>query len=80
MNIFSRILDKTGFFGELFDTLSGGYTPVAVSGVAAVHKAHIAQTLSADTPVLLLCADEAAAVKAAAESQNKNRCSICVTG
>ena len=67
MNIFDRILNKTSFYGELFDTLSGGYTPVAVSGVAAVHKAHIAGTLSRDVPVLLLCADEAAAVKAAAD-------------
>ncbi len=67
MNIFDRILNKTGFFGDLYNTLSGGYTPLAVSGVAAVHKAHIAAALSADTPVLLVCADEAAAVKAAAD-------------
>ena len=67
MNIFDRILNKTGFYTELFDTLSGGYTPAAVTGVAAVHKAHIAEVLSAEAPVLLICADEAAAVKAAAD-------------
>ena len=68
MDIFDRILNKTRFYGELFDTLSGGYTPIAVSGVAGIHKAHIAEVLSKDAPVLLLCADEAAAVKAAADS------------
>lgn len=67
MNIFEKVLHQTDFYNELYDTLTGGYTPVAVTGVAAIHKAHIAQTLSSDTPVLMIFADEAAAVKTAAD-------------
>ncbi len=65
MNIFENIIRKTGFFNDLYDTISGGYTPVSLTGVSAVHKAHIAAALSSDTPVLMICADESAAVKAA---------------
>ena len=65
MDIFQRILHKNGFYNELYDTVAGGYTPVSVTGVSAVHKAHIAFCLSAEVPVLMICADEAAAVKTA---------------
>ncbi|SDA15770.1 transcription-repair coupling factor (superfamily II helicase) [Ruminococcus sp. YE71] len=65
MNIFDRILHKTEFYNDLYNTAAGGYTPISVTGVAGIHKAHIAAALAADTSVLLVCADEAAAVRAA---------------
>ncbi len=65
MDIFDKILQKTDFYNDLYNTAAGGYTPLAVTGVAGIHKAHIAKTLSADTSVLMVCSDEAAAVKAA---------------
>lgn len=64
MNIFERILQNTPFYKDLYKTLSGGYTPVAVTGVSGVHKSHIAMCLSAEKPLLMICADEAAAVRA----------------
>ncbi|MBR1723787.1 MAG: hypothetical protein IJ723_02030, partial [Ruminococcus sp.] len=67
MNIFELMLRNSAFYNELYDTVTGGYTPVSVTGVSGVHKAHIAGCMSADVPILLLCADEAAAVKAAAD-------------
>ena len=63
MNIFKDILEKTSFFKELHKTLSGGFSPVYVTGVSAVHKAHIAYCLSGDSPILMICNDEAAALK-----------------
>jgi transcription-repair coupling factor (superfamily II helicase) len=67
MNIFERILQSTSFYKDLHRTLSGGYSPVGVTGVSGVHKAHIAMCLSADKPLLMICPDEAAAVKAVSD-------------
>lgn len=67
VNIFDLMLRKAAFYNDLYDTVTGGYTPVSVTGVSGVHKAHIAKCMAADTPVIMLCADEASAVKAAAD-------------
>ncbi len=54
------ILDRVPEFGELVRRIDGGGCPVAVSGLAPVHRAHFAAALGRATgrPVVLLCADE----------------------
>ena len=46
---------------ELLSCLEGGRSPAALSGAAAVHRAHIAAAVGLTTgrPVVLVCADEA---------------------
>lgn len=65
MNVFEEILRGAPFYRDLEKTLLGGYSPVGVTGVSGVHKAHTALCLSAEKPVLMICPDEAAAVRAA---------------
>ncbi|MGN0634578.1 MAG: transcription-repair coupling factor [Oscillospiraceae bacterium] len=65
MNIFERIIEKTSFFTELKKVADMGHFPISVTGVSAVHKSHTVFALCKEQPVLFLCADEAAAVKAA---------------
>ncbi|MCD7741859.1 MAG: transcription-repair coupling factor [Ruminococcus sp.] len=65
MNIFDKILEKNSFYSDLYSTLTGGYTPISVTGVSGIHKAHIVSGLCKDTTVLMILADESAAVKAA---------------
>lgn len=64
-NVFDKILESTGFYKDLYRTVTGGYTPVSVTGVSAVHKSHIVKCLAKERKVLMLCADESAAVKSA---------------
>ena len=54
------ILDRVPEFGGLLTALDAGGCPVAVSGLAAVHRAHFAAGIRARTgrPVVLVCADE----------------------
>ena len=52
------ILDRVPEFGGLLNALDAGGCPVAVSGLAAVHRAHFAAGIRARTgrPVVLVCA------------------------
>ena len=54
------ILDRVPEFGGLLNALDAGGCPVAVSGLAAVHRAQFAAGIRARTgrPVVLVCADE----------------------
>ena len=63
-DIFKRILQAEPFYQDLEKTLLGGYYPISVTGVSGVHKAHTAFCLSQHAPLLLICADEAAATRA----------------
>ena len=62
-----NILDHVPEFGQLLANLENGRSPVAVSGLSPVHRAHFAAGLGAKTgrPVVLVCADEAEAVRLA---------------
>lgn len=55
-----RILDQVPEFSSLLTALDSGACPAAVSGLAAVHRAHFAAGLRAKAGrrVVVVCADE----------------------
>ena len=60
-----NILDQVPEFGQLMANLDNGRSPVAVSGLSPVHRAHFAAGLGAKTgrPLVMVCADEGEAVR-----------------
>ena len=60
-----NILEYVPEFGQLLANLENGRSPVAVSGLSPVHRAHFAAGLGLNTgrPVVLVCADEAEAIR-----------------
>ena len=60
-----HLLNQVPEFGQLLANLENGRSPVAVSGLSPVHRAHFAAGLGARTgrPVVLVCADESEAVR-----------------
>ena len=60
-----NILDEVPEFGRLLANLENGRSPVAVSGLSPVHRAHFAAGLGLKTgrPVVLVCADESEALR-----------------
>ncbi len=64
-----QLLDHVPEFGQLLANLENGRSPVAVTGLSPVHRAHFAAGLGARTgrPVVLVCADEGEAVRLAAD-------------
>ena len=60
-----NILDQVPEFDQLLVNLENGRSPVAVSGLSPVHRAHFAAGLGlkTDRPVVLVCADEAEAIR-----------------
>ncbi len=60
MNILRSVLTNLPEFRQLLAALDGGQSPVAVSGLGAVHRAHFAAALgeTMDRPVVVVCADE----------------------
>ena len=62
-----HILDRVPEFGSLLTALDSGACPAAVSGLAAVHRAHFAAGLRAKAgrPVVVVCPDEGEAQRLA---------------
>ncbi len=60
-----HILDQVPEFSRLTAALESGRSPAEVSGLSPVHRAHFAAGLmtALDCPVVLVCADEAEAVR-----------------
>ena len=60
MEILRSVLRELPEFQQLLAALDSGQSPAAVSGLAAVHRAHFAAGVYARTgrPVVLVCADE----------------------
>mgnify|MGYP007010172657 CR=1 FL=1 len=60
MELLRSVLKNLPEFQELTAALEGGKSPAAVSGLAAVHRAHFAAALGQETgrPVVVVCADE----------------------
>ena len=60
MNILRSVLQNLPEFQQLLAALDGGQSPAAVSGLGAVHRAHVAAALGAasERPVVVVCADE----------------------
>ena len=75
MQLLTASVSRLPEFEQLCAAIEGGACPVALSGVAAVHRAHIAAGLSlrAKRPVVVVCADEG-------ESQRMARDLTSLTG
>ena len=60
MKLLTAALNRIPEFQQLLSAMEGGRCPVALSGVAAVHRTHIAAGVGLITqrPVVLVCADE----------------------
>jgi len=61
MKLLTAALTRLPEFQELLAAMEGGRCPAALSGAAAVHRAHVAAAVAqtALRPVVLVCADEA---------------------
>ena len=62
-NIFYEMCGKPAFVSDVKNCLLKGYTPCAVTGVSAIHKAGTILCLSRISPCLVIVPDEAAAVR-----------------
>ena len=62
-------LARLGDYPRLLAALNQGKSPLALSGLAAVHRAHLAAALHKDTsrPLVVVCADEGEARRAAGD-------------
>ena len=60
MQLLIDALNRIPEFQQLLSALEGGRSPAALSGVAAVHRAHMAAGIGTMTgrPVVVVCADE----------------------
>ncbi|MEA4933784.1 MAG: transcription-repair coupling factor [Lawsonibacter sp.] len=60
MKLLTAALNRIPEFQQLLSAMEGGRCPVALSGVAAVHRAHMAAGIGLQTgrPVIVVCADE----------------------
>lgn len=67
MELLRSVLKQLPEFQELTAALEGGRSPAALSGLAAVHRAHFAAALGEETgrPVAVVCADEGEAARMA---------------
>ena len=65
MNIFERMAAQLPFCKDIINCVLKGYTPVSLSGVSNIHKAHTVLGLSRISPVLVICDDEAHALRMA---------------
>ncbi len=63
MNIFYEAGSKLDFLQELTKCVASGTLPACVTGLSAVHKAHAVLQLSIGQNVLVICDDEANAVR-----------------
>ena len=60
MDFLTTTVNRLPELNELVSAIEAGRSPAALSGVAAIHRAHIAAGIGLDTgrPVVLVCADE----------------------
>ena len=60
MKLLTAAMNRLPEVQELIAALEGGRSPVALSGVAAIHRAHVAAGVGLVTgrPVVMVCADE----------------------
>ena len=67
MELLRSVLKNLPEFQELLAALEGGKSPAAVSGLAAVHRAHFAAALgeASGRPLVVVCADEGEAERMA---------------
>lgn len=63
MNIFNEITGRLPFYKDIKNCLLKGFTPCAVTGVSNIHKAQTILGLSRLAPCLVICDDEASALR-----------------
>ena len=63
MSIFYEMASRLGFYKDVKNCLLKGFTPCAVTGVSNIHKAQTAMALSRLSPCLVICDDEASAIR-----------------
>lgn len=63
MNIFSQMCRQLPVYKELSSALQNSRLPCSVTGVSNIHKAQLIGELSVDKPVLVICDDEASALR-----------------
>ncbi|MBR1738787.1 MAG: transcription-repair coupling factor [Ruminococcus sp.] len=63
MNIFNEMTRRLSHYGDIKKCLTGGYTPISVTGVSNIHKAQLALTLSGLGRILMITDDEASALR-----------------
>ena len=61
MNIFSEIIKNQPFYKDTEKAVLNGKTPVSLTGVSNIHKAHVAVGLSRLSQLLIICDEEASA-------------------
>lgn len=62
-NLFLEICSRLDFYKDMKNCLLKGYTPCAVTGVSNIHKAQLAAGLSRLGKCLIICDDEASAMR-----------------
>ncbi len=67
MKLLTQALTRLPEFNRLCEAIEGGLSPVSVTGLAAVHRAHMAAGLGMVTgrPVVVICSDEGEAERIA---------------
>lgn len=60
-NLFTNAIKNFPPYADMLDALERKLTPISVSGISAIHKAHFALGLRRSSPVLIITDDEAAA-------------------
>lgn len=63
--VFKSAIENFIPYRDMLEALAKGQTPVSVSGISGIHKAHFALGLLTDSPVLMISDTEAAASKLA---------------
>ena len=60
MKLLTATLNRLPEFQQLLSALEGGRSPAALSGVSAIHRAHVAAGIGliAQRPVVVVCSDE----------------------
>ncbi len=60
-NIFNEICKKLTFYQEMERSIKSGKTPLSLTGVSSIHKAHLALALSELKPCCIICDTESSA-------------------
>ncbi len=82
MKLLTAALSRLPEFQQLLSALEGGRSPVALSGVAAIHRAHAAAGIGLLTqrPVVAVCADESEGEKLARDLASFTGTAVPVLG
>lgn len=63
MNIFSQMCRSLPVYKDIVSALKNNWLPCSVTGVSGIHKAQLIGELSSDKPILVICDEEASAIR-----------------